>query len=134
VQEAILNSLEVSCGCLQKKDGSFIDIPPIEIIPQINSFFDYDSKYTKGGSMEITPPKSIDKKMSDKIIRLAQEIHKELGCRLYSRSDFLVKDGKVYFLELNTLPGMTSTSLIPQECNAIGMSYTDLVTFLIENT
>jgi D-alanine-D-alanine ligase len=134
IQEPIMDNLEISCGVLEKKDGSLLYLPPIEIHPQLSSFFDYDSKYVKGGSEEITPPVSISKSFSDKLSKLSGEIHKLLGCKLYSRSDFLIKKDKFYYLETNTLPGMTDTSLVPQEAQAIGMSYAQLLDFLIENS
>ena len=59
VQEYLKGAIEIQCGTLEKKDGQFISIPPIEIIPQKNAFFDYDSKYLVGGATEITPPQSI---------------------------------------------------------------------------
>lgn len=133
-QEAILDSIEVSCGCLEDNREKFLDIPPIEIIPQLDTFFDYNSKYTKGGSVEVTPPALISKNISKRITELSKEIHRVCGCSVYSRSDFLVKNGKIYFLEINTLPGMTSTSLLPQECKAMGMSFTELIGFIIQNS
>jgi len=134
VQEAIMDALEVSCSCLESKDGEFLDIPAIEIIPQLSNFFDYKSKYTKGGSIEIFPPKSLKKRVSDRLTELAKEIHVVLGCSVYSRSDFLIKDNKIYYLETNTLPGMTSTSLLPQECEVIGMNFSKLIDFIIQNS
>lgn len=134
IQELIDNNVEISCGCLEKKDHTFIQLPPIEIIPKNCNFFDYKSKYKKGASLERIPAVGISKKNRDKISKLAIQIHKLLGCRLYSRSDFLVKDNKIYYLETNTLPGMTQTSLIPQQANAIGIKYSDLISFYIENS
>jgi D-alanine-D-alanine ligase len=59
-------------------------------------------------------------------------VHEVLECRHYSRSDFIVRDGEVYFLEVNTLPGLTDESLFPKAAAAIGLSYTDLVGHLVE--
>lgn len=134
IQELIQDSVELSCGVLQKKNGEFLLLPPIEIIPKRNNFFDYDSKYLVGGSEEITPPISIDKNMSDKISSLSTKIHTLLGLKTFSRSDFLIKKGTIYYLETNTLPGMTATSLLPQEAAAAGISYTKLLDFIIENS
>lgn len=134
IQEAILDSIEISCGCLETKKGEFISIPPIEIKPQLSEFFDYNSKYTMGGSIEVSPPQSISKEVSKRVVNLAQKVHSVLGCSTYSRSDFLVKEGNIYFLEINTLPGMTNTSLLPQECHAVGMNFSEMLEFIIENT
>lgn len=133
LQEYIANGIEVSCGCLEKKNKEMISLPPIEIIPQKAEFFDYDSKYQKGGSREISPPENISKELSDKISKLAVKIHQLLRCKTYSRSDFLVKGNEVYYLETNTLPGMTATSLLPQEAKAAGISFSELIDFVIEN-
>jgi len=134
IQELIDEDIEISCGCLEKKDHTFIQLPPIEIIPKFSNFFDYKSKYKKNASVERIPVIGIPKKKRDEISELAIQIHKLLGCRLYSRSDFLIKNKDIYYLETNTLPGMTETSLIPQEAKAVGISYTDLISFYIENT
>lgn len=131
VQE-LISGTELSCGCLQDKNGKFIKLPPIEIIPQVSSFFSYKAKYAHGGSKEISPPQSISKALSNKISNLACEIHELLGCKTYSRSDFFVKNDKIYYLETNTLPGMTETSLLPQEAAAAGINFSELLDFLIK--
>jgi D-alanine-D-alanine ligase len=134
IQDPILDSLEISCGVLEKKDNTFIPLPPIEIHPKGSSFFDYKSKYQKDGALEITPPTSIPKSLSEKISNISKDIHRLLGCRLYSRSDFLIKDGKIYYLETNTLPGLTVTSLLPKECSVVNITYEKLIDFLIKNS
>lgn len=134
IQSLLVYDIEVSCGCLEKRNGEFIPLPPIEIIPKSSSFFDYKAKYTKGCSLEITPPEHISKELSEKISKLTIELHRVLGCRLYSRSDFLIKENTIYYLETNTLPGMTTTSLLPQEAKAMGMSFPKLIDFFIENS
>ena len=134
IQEYIGEKTEVSCGCLEKKDHSFLQLPPIEIIPKSSKFFDYKSKYKKGASLERIPATGISSKQRDTISELTIKIHKILGCRLYSRSDFLVTKDKIYYLETNTLPGMTKTSLIPQEAKAIGLDFKELISFFIDNS
>ena len=133
VQE-LIHGIELSCGCLEKKDGDFIKLPPIEIHPKHGELFDYKSKYVPGESNDVTPPKNISKMLSDEISDIAVDIHKALGCKTYSRSDFLVKDNNIYYLETNTLPGMTSTSLLPLEAQAIDISFTQLLDFIITNS
>jgi len=134
IQEYIEKKVEISCGCLEKKDHTFIQLPPIEIVPKSSDFFDYKAKYTKNASLERIPAIGISKEQREIISKVTVDIHKLLGCSLYSRSDYLVVGEKVYYLETNTLPGMTNTSLIPQEAKAIGISYKDLISFFIENT
>lgn len=134
IQEYIGENTEISCGCLEKKDHSFLQLPPIEITPKSSEFFDYKSKYEKGASLERIPASGISSKQRETISELTIEIHKKLGCRLYSRSDFLVTKDKIYYLETNTLPGMTKTSLIPQEAKAIGLDFKELISFFIDNS
>jgi D-alanine-D-alanine ligase len=87
---------------------------PTEIIPRA-SFFDYESKYVKGKLKEITPAR-ISEKQTNEVLSATNKIHELLGLGYYSRSDFiLTKDGTLYFLETNALPGMTKTSLVPQQ-------------------
>ncbi len=132
IQE-LITGIELSCGCLEKKDNTFIKLPPIEIHPNAD-FFDYSAKYKINGSKEITPPVSISHDESEKISNLAKEIHKKLRCKTYSRSDFIYTKKKIYFLETNTLPGFTNTSLFPQEVNAIDISFQELISFIIEQS
>ncbi len=133
LQEYIKGAIEVTCGCLENREGNMTLIPPVEIIPNKSAFFDYASKYEDGGAIEVSPPKNLDKRVSDIISELAANIHTLLGCKTYSRSDFLYKDGQLYFMETNTLPGMTRNSLFPKETKAIGMSFPQLIDFLIGN-
>lgn len=133
VQE-IIHGIELSCGTLEDKDGKFTFLPPIEIHPEKSELFDYEAKYIVGASKEITPPISISKSLSDKISEQASQIHIALGCKTFTRSDFMVRKNEVFYLETNTLPGMTVTSLLPQEAAAIGISFPQLLDFIISNS
>lgn len=133
IQE-LITGIEASCGVLEKSDGGFVDVPPIEIIPQDSDFFDYDAKYVAGKSLEITPPKNISPEISDTLVQLAQKIHSTLGCRTFSRSDFIIRGADIYYLETNTLPGFTSNSLLPKEAQAAGITYSELIDFIIDNS
>ena len=133
LQEYIKDAMEVTCGCLEDREGNMTLIPPVEIIPNKSAFFDYASKYDDGGAIEVSPPKNLDKRVCDIVSELAANIHTLLGCKTYSRSDFLYKDDTLYYMETNTLPGMTKNSLFPKESKAIGMSFPQLIDFLIEN-
>jgi D-alanine-D-alanine ligase len=133
IQKYLENSLEISCGCLEDKNGDFIKLPPIEIIPKVSKFFNYQAKYSKSGSIEITPPVNLNPKLSNKISDLACKIHQLLRCSSYSRSDFLIHNNEIYYLETNTLPGMTATSLLPQEAQAKGINFLKLIDFIIQN-
>lgn len=132
IQEYI-EGIELSCGVLENDQKKLLYLPPIEIHPKKSEDFDYSSKYDAEGSEEITPPISISAKTAEKISILTGKIHKLLGCKTYSRSDFKFFNGKLFYLETNTLPGMTSTSLLPKEAIAKGMSFSNLLDFIISN-
>ncbi len=106
-------------------------LPLIEIRPKISDFFDYKAKYQPGGSEEICPA-PINKALTKKIQKLALEIHKTLDCRGVTRSEFILNNDTPYFLEINTLPGMTETSLVPQAAAIAGISFPQLLEKLIE--
>ena len=84
----------------------------LKIIPQADVLYDYDSKYAKGGSIHEFPAK-IENKSYKEAMKIAEKIHSEFGMKGTSRSDFILSEGELYFLEVNSSPGMTKTSLIP---------------------
>ncbi|MEK7628739.1 MAG: D-alanine--D-alanine ligase [Patescibacteria group bacterium] len=129
VQEYIQGD-EVTCAVLDEHEGA-IALPPTHIIPQSSAFFDYHAKYTKGATQEITPPQ-LPAKVIDKIQESALVAHHLLGCRGISRTDMLVRAGKIYMLETNTIPGMTETSLYPQAAAAVGITFPQLLNKIIE--
>lgn len=106
-------------------------LPIVEIFPE-SSVYDYKSKYTAGKS-EYVCPADISTKLTKKIQDDAVKIHKLLGCRHYSRVDFrLDENGNHFLLELNTLPGMTSTSLVPKAAKAAGLSFEELIQTILQ--
>ncbi len=132
VQE-LIRGTEVSIGVVERiKDNKFSLEPlvPTEIRPK-SEFFDYKAKYTKGGSEEITPA-PISESLTKELQAQAMKAHLGLGCRGYSRTDFIIQDQIPYILETNTLPGMTGTSLIPQQAKAVGIEMVDLFDWLLE--
>ena len=113
-------------------DGNNAALPVIEIVPK-NEFYDFASKYDEGGSEHICPAE-IDDELAQKIQKLALKAHKSLECSGFSRTDILLSDeGQVYALETNTIPGMTSKSLVPDAARAVGISFEDLCELLINN-
>ncbi|MBP5332472.1 MAG: D-alanine--D-alanine ligase, partial [Lachnospiraceae bacterium] len=105
-------------------------LPIVEIAPK-EGFYDYKNKYQAGATVE-TCPAQISPELTDRIQNQAVAAYKALGIRTYARIDFIVsEDDRVYCLEANTLPGMTPTSLIPQEAAAIGCSFPDLCEWII---
>lgn len=110
-------------------------LPVIEIIPKISSWFDYQAKYETGGSEEICPAK-IPEDIRKKVQKQAVKIFKTLGCRDLARADFIWSeiDRRLYFLEINTIPGMTGTSLAPQAAKAAGMNFSEFLDKIIKNS
>ena len=105
-------------------------LPIVEIAPK-EGFYDYKNKYQAGATVE-TCPALISPELTNRIQDQAVAAYKALGIRTYARIDFIVsEDDKVYCLEANTLPGMTPTSLIPQEAAAIGCNFADLCEWII---
>lgn len=108
-----------------------VALPVVEIAP-ISGFYDYKNKYQAGSTIE-TCPAQIDSELTEKIQKMAVLAYETLGIKTYARMDFMVdENGECYCLEANTLPGMTPTSLIPQEAAAIGKSFGELCEWIIE--
>lgn len=129
--EEYVEGKEATVGVLEKFRGEDIyALLPIEIIPaQDHTFFDYDAKY-HGASQEICPGRfSLETK--EQLQMLAARIHQLLGLRHYSRSDFIVTPQGIYFLEINTLPGLTEESLVPKALKAVGCSFPDFLDHLV---
>lgn len=123
---------ELSCGILEI-NNSTIPLLPTEIIPCKANFFDYQSKYEDGGSREITPPK-LPKPLIKKIQQAALGAHKMLGCSGMSRTDMILgTDENLHILELNTIPGLTETSLLPQAAEKMGINFPKLLEIIIDS-
>ena len=103
----------------------------LKIIPQADVLYDYDSKYAKGGSIHEFPAKIEDKSYKE-AMKIAEKIHKEFKMKGISRSDFILSEGKLYFLEVNSSPGMTKTSLIPDLATLQGYTFYDVVRLTVE--
>ena len=120
--ESFLDGTEVSVGVIEYQ-GKLTVLPITEIISE-NDFFDYEAKY-EGKSQEITPARiSADEK--EKVVSLATKVYQVLNMKGFSRSEFIIVDGAPYFLEINTVPGMTKESLLPQQAKEACISLTDL--------
>lgn len=127
--EKFCKGRELTVGVIGNENPTAL--PIIEIVPR-NEFYDYDAKYSPGGSEHICPAE-IDAKIAAEIRSCAEQAHKAIGCRGVSRTDFLLEEnGDFWMLETNTLPGMTATSLLPDAASKIGLSYEDLCKKLIE--
>ena len=111
--ESYIEGTELTGGVIGNKELEAL--PLIEIIPDKSyEFFDYEAKYTAGATEEICPAR-INEEMTQKAQSYAKIAHRALFCRGYSRTDMILRDGEIYVLETNTIPGMTATSLYPQD-------------------
>ncbi len=132
IQEFI-EGREATCGVIENfREEKLYSLFPVEIVPHFSNFFDYDEKYG-GKTMEYCPG-NFSEEEKRKIQENAGLIHRALGLRHYSRSDFVVNPERgVFMLEVNTLPGLTETSLFPLELEASGISFEEFVSHLLSD-
>ncbi len=128
--EEYIRGREATIGIIENMRGEELyALPSIEIIPPKGDFFSYASKYSDA-TQEICPG-NFSRVATEELQRAARIMHRELGLRHYSRSDFIVAPRGVYYLETNTLPGLTTGSLIPKALAAVGISLHDFLTHLV---
>ena len=130
IVERYIKGTEVTCG-LMKRGEEFTVFPITEIIPE-NEFFDYESKYTVGKAKEITPAR-IDEEVNKKCQEMAMAIYKLTSCSGIIRVDFIIKGNQVYFLELNSIPGMSEESIIPKQVHSMGLEMPAVLQQVIED-
>lgn len=124
--EEYIAGREFTCAVLGEEA-----LPIVEIVPNRDEFYTYEAKYGAGGSTHIVPAR-IDDDLAARMHMLALSVHRLIGLRDYSRTDFIVsKEGRPYILEINTLPGLTPVSIFPDACGAAGISYEALIDRLI---
>jgi len=126
--ESFLDGIEVSVGVINYQ--GIVTVLPITEIVSENDFFDYEAKY-QGKSQEITPAR-ISEEMAQKVSEAAKRAYEILKMKGFSRSEFIFVDGEPHMLEMNTIPGLTTESLIPQQAKEAGISLEDLFTNAIE--
>ncbi|MCD8185615.1 MAG: D-alanine--D-alanine ligase, partial [Rikenellaceae bacterium] len=129
--EEYIEGTEVSCGVLETTDQTLL-FPPTEIISK-KEFFDYEAKYTPGMSEEITPAR-LTADETARVQQLSLQVYRSLGCRGVARVDFILRSGIPHLIEINTVPGMSSGSIIPKQAKAMGISLTDLFNRIISDT
>ncbi len=128
--EAFMAGTEITCGVYKTKSKSHV-LPITEVVSE-NEFFDFDAKY-KGQVQEITPARIADA-LTKRVQKLTSAIYDILGCKGIVRIDYIISEGDVInLLEVNTTPGMTTTSFIPQQIAAAGMDIKEVMTEIIEN-
>ena len=127
--EAFMDGIELANGCYKTKDKSVV-FPITEVVSD-NEFFDYNAKY-KGEVTEITPAR-LSPELTERVKKLTSAIYDILGCKGIVRIDYIITEGeKINMLEINTTPGMTATSFIPQQVKAARLDIKDVMTDIIE--
>ncbi len=127
--ERYLRGMEITVGVLGNAGGELQALPVVEIVPK-SAFYDFESKYADGGSDHIIPAR-LTAELTTRVQTLARQCHELLGCRCMSRTDFIVTADGPYVLEVNTIPGMTPTSLLPQAAAVAGITFPDLLDRII---
>eukprot|EP00388_Colpodella_angusta_P001010 GDKJ01003386.1.p2 GENE.GDKJ01003386.1~~GDKJ01003386.1.p2 ORF type:complete len:328 (-),score=30.12 GDKJ01003386.1:1977-2960(-) len=131
--EEFVEGREFSVGVFKTK-GEIVVLPATEVIPA-NEFFDFDAKYTPGATEEITPGRMTDEERK-RVEEVVTSVYQKLNCNGIVRIDYFLENntGNFYFIEINTIPGQTATSFIPQQVAAMGMELKDFYTQVIEET
>ena len=129
--EQFIDGREITCGVYQS-GGVVKSLGVTEIITE-NEFFDYEAKYTAGKTEEITPA-DVPPEVSAECERLSLFMYEHLNCRGLCRFDFIVEDGELYYLEVNTVPGLSPVSIVPKQAEYTGISLGELFSKVIEET
>jgi len=128
--ERFIPGQELTVGVMGK--GEDAKAMSVTEITTHRGFYDYDAKYVSGGSRHVVPAE-IEKNLFEEAMQAAVTAHRALECRGVTRSDFRYDGDKLYILEVNTQPGMTPTSLVPEQAQEIGMPFEELVSWMVEN-
>ena len=129
--EEFIDGIEITCG-LVILDNNEIVFPLTEIVSK-NEFFDYEAKYTPELADEITPAR-ISEELELECKKISLEIYKKTNCKGIVRIDYIYSNNKLYFLEVNNVPGMTVNSLVPKQVREMGMDIKDLFSLVIEDS
>ena len=128
--ESFLNGRELTCGIF-KSDEHRLVMPVTEIVSK-NEFFDYQAKYTPEFVSEITPAQIPDS-LRNEVQAITEQVYDALNCHGIARADFIAVGDQPYFLEINTVPGMTSASLVPQQIREMGLSQTQVFDWVLDD-
>ncbi|MBI4992482.1 MAG: D-alanine--D-alanine ligase [Candidatus Harrisonbacteria bacterium] len=131
IAQNYIQGKELTCGVLEI-NGNPIPLVPTEITPKTSEYFDYYAKYNTNGSEEITPPRLPDRTIRQ-IQMAALKAHKLLNCSGMSRTDMILQGDNLHILEVNTIPGMTEASLLPQQTKAMGIEFPQLLELIIRS-
>jgi D-alanine-D-alanine ligase len=125
--EEFIDGREITCAVIDRPgEIASLALPPTELVPKSSTWFDYHAKYTPGATDEITPAR-INEEQTREIQRIAVVCHKVAHCGGMSRTDTILRNNTFYVTEINTIPGLTSTSLIPQAAAVAGISFPELL-------
>lgn len=126
--ESFIDGIEVSCGVFKSSKKQYVF--PLTEIDTKNEFFDYEAKYTPGVTDEITPARISDE-MTSKVQEIASEVYDILNCKGLVRIDFIITNNTPHLLEVNTVPGMSAESIVPQQIRAAGYTVSQILTEMI---
>ncbi len=130
--EEYIEGPEVTCGILQK-GNELIALPVTEIVPKGgHEFFDYVAKYEPGMADEIIPAR-VPEEIHEKCRKMSLQLFRKYNCKGVARFDYIVKNNELYFLEVNTIPGLSAASIVPKQAKAYGISLKEFFSILIEN-
>lgn len=129
IEETIIGR-EIACG-LFLKNNKLIVLPLTEIISK-HDFFDYEAKYTNGLADEITPPDNLSLDQETDIKAISALLYNKLGCKGVVRVDYILSETDLYFIEINSIPGMSGASIIPKQAEAMGITIGDLFNTVVE--
>ena len=127
IVDEFIQGTEVTCAILGNENP--VALPVIEIVTK-NEFFDFEAKYSEALTEEIVPAR-INPRLTKKVQATALTAYEALGCRGFGRVDMIIKNGKIYVLEVNTIPGLTPASLLPKAARASGLSFSQLLDTVI---
>ncbi len=129
--EEFISGTEITCGVIRKK-GEVTVLPLTKVVSK-KGFFDYEAKYAEGMAEEITPA-GIPEEEGKKCREISMHLYKNLNCRGMVRFDYILSNGNFYFLEVNTIPGLSENSIVPKQANVAGISTKQLYSIVIEET
>ena len=128
--EEFIDGREIACGLINK--GKELIVFPLTEIVSSNEFFDYEAKYTIGGADEITPGDFTEEVEQD-VKTLSSFLYRKMDCKGFVRFDYILSKNELFFLEVNTIPGITEASIMPKMADAYGMSFKEFLDIATEN-
>ncbi len=130
IEETIVGR-EIACGLFLKNNK--LNVLPLTEIISKNDFFDYEAKYTSGLADEVTPPINLAPEHETDIKTISSLLYNRLGCRGIVRIDYILTESNLYFIEINTVPGLSPASIVPKQAEAMGISVGELFNTVVEN-